>query len=60
MDRIESLELELKSLRQGSEALHVQAVTAHNSCRLRDRDIEEFLEGSEVATAIEPEPLNRL
>jgi serine O-acetyltransferase len=57
MDRIESLELELKAIRQGSETLHAEAVTAHNSCRLRDRDIEQFLEGSETATVVEPEPL---
>ena len=56
MDRIESLELEVKSLRQGSASLHAQAVTAHNSCRLRDRSIEEFLEGSEAAA--EPEAIS--
>lgn len=56
MDRIESLELELKSIQQGSATLHSQAIAVHNSCRLRDRSIEEFLEGSEAAP--KPEPLS--
>jgi serine O-acetyltransferase len=55
MDRIDALEQELQTLKQGAEAeLSPQMIMAHNSCRLRDRLIEAFLEGSEAESEADP------
>jgi serine O-acetyltransferase len=48
MDRIETLEEEILTLKAGDKPLPKVAVhTPHSSCRLRDRSVEEFLEGSD-------------
>jgi serine O-acetyltransferase len=50
MERIETLEEEVLALRQNAKAVSPPRATvtaAHSSCRLRDRSIEEFLEGSD-------------
>ncbi len=48
MDRIETLEEEILMLKVGDKPLPKVAVHApHSSCRLRDRSVEEFLEGSD-------------
>jgi serine O-acetyltransferase len=52
LDRIESLEQQVESLHSGltsSRVLAAQAITSnHASCRLQDRVIEEFLDGSGI------------
>nr|WP_238718459.1 serine O-acetyltransferase [Petrachloros mirabilis] len=49
MDRIEALEQEVQSLRQEKQDRgDVMPVGAHNWCRLEDKMIEQFLEGSEL------------
>lgn len=61
MDRIETLEAEVVSLRQDSETLSPTGktgVSTHNSCRLRDRSIEEFLEGSDCDGVEKIGPVN--
>jgi serine O-acetyltransferase len=47
MDRIETLEEEILTLKADAKTSPQLAVhAAHTSCRLRDRSVEEFLEGS--------------
>jgi hypothetical protein len=58
MDRIDALEQELHTLKQASAVDAVseqeaQALAAHSCCRIQDRSIEEFLEGSDVESEVD-------
>ena len=49
MDRIESLEKEVKCLRSSKQDRETAAVpSSHDRCRLEDKVIEQFLDGSEL------------
>ena len=47
MDRIESLEQEIKALKQAPVTSDIPAMAAaHTQCHLRDKPIEQFLDGT--------------
>lgn len=49
MDRIESLEQEVHALRQASSASHEALAESSECCHLRDKAIEQFLDGTIVS-----------
>jgi serine O-acetyltransferase len=48
VDRIDSLEQELQKLKQGAEKIPVGVANQRVSCRLSDKAIEQFLDGSGI------------